>query len=63
MAIAGSQTGIYPAATPGGWQIIGRTTLEPFDPSREPACLFRPGDTVRFIAVQDRKSTRLNSSH
>ncbi len=34
VGIAGVQTGIYPAETPGGWQLIGRTPLKPFDPSR-----------------------------
>ena len=34
VGIAGVQTGIYPAETPGGWQLIGRTPLKPFDPDR-----------------------------
>lgn len=51
VAIAGPQTGIYPAATPGGWHLIGSTEVRPFDPSREPAALFRPGDRVRFEPV------------
>lgn len=49
VAIAGAQTGIYPAATPGGWHLIGRTTVRLFDPDREPAALFAVGDRVRFI--------------
>jgi KipI family sensor histidine kinase inhibitor len=53
VGIAGSQTGIYPSETPGGWQLIGRTTVRPFDLSRPDACLFKPGDTVRFVAVGD----------
>jgi inhibitor of KinA len=48
VAIAGGQTGIYPYATPGGWNIVGRTPLLPFDPARDPPCLFKPGDIVRF---------------
>ncbi|MGE0043455.1 MAG: 5-oxoprolinase subunit PxpB [Vicinamibacterales bacterium] len=51
VGIAGEQTGIYPIATPGGWQIIGRTDLAVFDPSRDPACLLAPGDRVRFVPV------------
>jgi inhibitor of KinA len=51
VAIAGGQTGIYPAATPGGWNIIGRTYLKPFDPARKEALLFRPGDYVRFVPI------------
>jgi inhibitor of KinA len=51
VAIAGGQTGIYPAATPGGWNIIGRTALRPYDPGRPNPFLFRAGDTVRFRPV------------
>jgi KipI family sensor histidine kinase inhibitor len=51
VGIAGEQTGIYPIATPGGWQIIGRTDLAVFDAAREPACLLAPGDRVRFVPV------------
>jgi KipI family sensor histidine kinase inhibitor len=49
IGIAGLQTGIYPRDSPGGWQIIGRTMLEMFNPSRLPAALVSPGDTVRFV--------------
>lgn len=51
VAIAAGQTGIYPAETPGGWHIIGRTWLKPYDPARAQPFLFRPGDLVRFHAV------------
>jgi inhibitor of KinA len=51
VGIAGVQTGIYPAEIPGGWQLIGRTAIKPFDLSRTEASLFKPGDTVRFVAV------------
>jgi KipI family sensor histidine kinase inhibitor len=51
VAIAGRQTGIYPAETPGGWQVIGRTPLRPFDASRLEPFLCQPGDLVRFVAV------------
>jgi len=49
VAIAGSQTGIYPIASPGGWQLIGWTPLKLFDPNSETPFLFAPGDEVRFI--------------
>jgi KipI family sensor histidine kinase inhibitor len=49
VGIAGRQTGIYPQAAPGGWQIIGRTSLGLFDASREPPALLAPGDAVRFV--------------
>ena len=51
VAIAGGQTGIYPDVTPGGWNIIGRTPLVPFDPARPTPCAFMPGDQVRFRSV------------
>ena len=51
VAIAGGQTGIYPAVTPGGWNIIGRTSMLPYDPQRRQPFLFRPGDRVRFRSV------------
>ncbi|MBK8283815.1 MAG: 5-oxoprolinase subunit PxpB [Ahniella sp.] len=51
VAIAGAQAGIYPAESPGGWQLVGRTTIRLFDPSREPACLLQPGQSVRFVTV------------
>ncbi len=51
VGIAGGQTGIYPRESPGGWQIIGRTAMRVFDPERQPAALFVPGDSVRFVAV------------
>jgi KipI family sensor histidine kinase inhibitor len=48
VGIGGEQTGIYPMASPGGWQLIGRTALQLFDPSQQPPTLLRPGDRVRF---------------
>jgi antagonist of KipI len=51
VGIAGRQTGVYPRPSPGGWQLIGRTPLQVFDPGREPASLFRAGDRVKFSPV------------
>jgi len=53
VGIGGAQTGIYPQATPGGWQLIGRTALALFDPRAEPPTLLAPGDRVRFVAVPE----------
>jgi len=53
VAIAGRQTAVYPAATPGGWSLIGRTSVRLFDPHRDPPCLIQPGDRVRFLRVFD----------
>jgi KipI family sensor histidine kinase inhibitor len=51
VGIGGAQTGIYPQAGPGGWRIIGCTTLALFDPLHDPPTLLAPGDRVRFIAA------------
>ena len=53
VGIAGEQTGIYPIATPGGWQLIGRTSLQMFDHARTPPNLLDPGDLVRFVATPE----------
>ena len=60
VAIANAQTAVYPYETPGGWSIIGRTPLKVFDPGRDPASLFAPGDRVRFIAIPRDKYTKLS---
>lgn len=52
VGIAGEQTGIYPLDSPGGWQLIGRTSSALFDPQREPPSLLAPGDRVRFVPVE-----------
>lgn len=49
IAIGGHQTGIYPIASPGGWNVVGRTTQQLFDPHNDPPVLLRAGDRVRFV--------------
>ena len=51
VGIAGVQTGIYSAETPGGWQLIGRTRVRPFDPSRAEPFLLKAGDAVQFYPI------------
>ncbi len=51
VAIGGTQTGIYPRKSPGGWNIIGRTPLRLFDVERNPPALFHAGDFVRFRRI------------
>lgn len=51
LAIGRTYTGIYPAAGPGGWNVIGRVEAKLFDPHREPPALLMPGDQVRFVAL------------
>ncbi|HEX8197641.1 MAG TPA: 5-oxoprolinase subunit PxpB [Pyrinomonadaceae bacterium] len=51
VGIAGRQTGVYSLASPGGWQIIGRTPLEMFNPDNQPPTVLQPGDRVRFHRI------------
>lgn len=51
VGIAANQTGIYPLASPGGWQIIGRTPLELYDQEREKPILYEPGEYIRFVPI------------
>lgn len=51
VGIAGSQTGIYPSETPGGWMLIGRTPLRPFQPTRPEPFILEPGDAVQFVPI------------
>lgn len=52
VGIAGRQTGIYPFDSPGGWQIIGRTTEHLFTPDDDTPCFFRPGEKIKFYEVE-----------
>lgn len=49
VAIGGSQTGVYPLESPGGWNIIGRTEMVMFDPNADPLCPLTAGDRVKFV--------------
>jgi len=49
VGIAGSQTGIYPIDSPGGWRLIGHTSMRLFNPEAESPFLLSPGDEIRFI--------------
>ena len=51
VGLAGGQTGIYPTASPGGWQLIGRTDVALFDPERDPPALLAPGSRLRFTVA------------
>jgi inhibitor of KinA len=61
VGIAGIQTGVYPAETPGGWRLIGRTPLKPFDPGRENSFLMKPGDAVQFYPIERSEYDRVRS--
>lgn len=51
VGIGGNQTGIYPQATPGGWQIIGRTPLELFQPQSDHPFIAEPLDQIEFYPI------------
>ncbi|MCD4866015.1 5-oxoprolinase subunit PxpB [Pseudomonas sp. PLB05] len=53
LAIAERQTAVYPQASPGGWNLIGRCLWTVFDARAEPPCLLAPGDRVRFVPVDE----------
>lgn len=61
VAIGGSQTGVYPTESPGGWNIIGKSPVEFFDPNLEPPCFAKAGDKISFmpISIEEFKSIRL----
>ena len=61
VGIAGEQTGIYPAEVPGGWQIIGRTPLPIFDPTKEQPFLFQAGDQVQFYTISKKEFVALQA--
>jgi KipI family sensor histidine kinase inhibitor len=48
VGLAGGFSGVYPRASPGGWQLLGRTDADLFDLDRDPPALLRPGTPVRF---------------
>ena len=55
VAIADRQTAVYPASSPGGWNLIGRCPVKMYDPSTPPYMPVRIGDTVRFEAIDRKK--------
>jgi inhibitor of KinA len=62
VGLAGKQTGIYPSATPGGWQIIGRTPLTLFDAKSARPSLLKPGDKVRFESISKDEFTTMTNT-
>ena len=51
VGLAGSFTGVYPSASPGGWRLIGRTDLSLWEPDRDPPATLAPGTRVRFVVA------------
>ncbi|MDY8138073.1 5-oxoprolinase subunit PxpB [Aquimarina sp. 2201CG5-10] len=60
VAIGGSQTGVYPSNSPGGWHVIGKTPLNFFDPKSDDPCFVNPGDKIQFIAIEEKKYNDIN---
>jgi len=58
VAIGGDHAGVYPLDSPGGWNVLGRTSARLFDPAREPAALLAMGDEVRFEPIGARALAR-----
>lgn len=63
VGIAGSQTGIYPIESPGGWQIIGRTPLKLFDMNRKPEILLRAGNYISFYPITEKEFKELEDNN
>jgi len=61
VGIAGSQTGVYPFATPGGWRLLGRTPIAMFRTDRKGFSLLSIGDRVRFVPISSERFTALES--
>jgi len=55
VAIAQRQTGIYSMESPGGWQVLGRTPVEMFDPEKDPPALLQMGDSVQFYPISEKE--------
>lgn len=59
VGIGGSQTGIYPLDSPGGWQLMGMTPVKTYDPTREVPILVEAGDYIRFVPVDEQEYLRI----
>ena len=59
VGIGGSQTGIYPLDSPGGWQLMGMTPVKTYDPERKNPILLEAGDYIRFIPVDEGEYKRI----
>ena len=53
VGIGGSQTGIYPMDSPGGWQLMGMTPVKTYDPGRDVPILVQAGEYIRFVRIDE----------
>ena len=61
VGIGGSQTGIYPMDSPGGWQLMGQTPVKTYDPERKPPILVEAGDYIRFVPIDEDEFNRIKA--
>lgn len=59
VGIGGSQTGIYPLDSPGGWQLMGMTPVKTYDPARETPILVQAGEYIRFVPIDEAEYKRI----
>jgi len=62
VGIAGTQTGVYPISTPGGWRLLGRTPVKMFQPERAEMSLLSIGDRARFVPVSREQFAKLENA-
>ena len=60
VGIGGSQTGIYPMDSPGGWQLMGKTPVKTYDPERETPILVQAGEYIRFVRIDEAEFRRIS---
>ena len=61
VGIGGSQTGIYPLDSPGGWQLMGMTPIKTYDPEREIPILVEAGNYIRFVPIDEEQYKRIQA--
>jgi len=61
VGIGGSQTGIYPLDSPGGWNLMGMTPVKTYDPNRMVPILVEAGDYIRFVPVNEEEYLRIKA--
>ena len=62
VGIGGSQTGIYPMESPGGWRLMGKTPVRTYDPDREIPILLQAGDRIRFVEIDEAEFLRISKA-
>ena len=61
VGIGGSQTGIYPLDSPGGWQLMGMTPVKTYDPEREIPILVEAGNYIRFVPIYEEQYKQIQA--